>query len=55
MRLTAGFAANAAPGSRRAGRENEARSEFQSALTMAEDMGIEFAAAKARGYLQLPG
>jgi tetratricopeptide (TPR) repeat protein len=39
---------------RRAGRESEARSEFQSALMMAEDMGIESAAAKARRYLQLP-
>ena len=39
---------------RRAGRESEARSEFQSALMMAEDMGIESAAAKARAYLQLP-
>ena len=39
---------------RRAGRENEARSEIRSALTMAEDMGIESAPAKARGYLQLP-
>jgi len=39
---------------RRAGRESEARSEFQSALMMAEDMGIESAAAKARGYLQSP-
>ena len=37
---------------RRAGRESEARSEFQSALKMAEDMGIEPAAARARGYLQ---
>ena len=37
---------------RRAGRESEARSEFQSALMMAEDMGIESAVARARGYLQ---
>ena len=36
----------------RAGRESEARSEFQSALMMAEDMGIESAVARARGYLQ---
>jgi len=37
---------------RSAGRESEARSQFQSALTMAEDMGIESAVARARGYLQ---
>ena len=37
---------------RRAGRESEARTEFQSALMMAEEMGIEFAVARARGYLQ---
>jgi class 3 adenylate cyclase/tetratricopeptide (TPR) repeat protein len=37
---------------RRAGRESEARSEFQSALKMAEDIGIEPSAARARGYLQ---
>ena len=36
----------------RAGRENEARSQFQSALMMAEDMGIKSAVARARGYLQ---
>jgi hypothetical protein len=38
---------------RRAGRESEARSEFQSALVMGEDMGIESAVAMARGYLQV--
>ena len=38
---------------RSAGRESEARSEFQSALMMAEDMGIESAVARARGYLQV--
>jgi tetratricopeptide (TPR) repeat protein len=37
---------------RRAGRESEARSEFQSALIMAEEMAIESAVARARGYLQ---
>ena len=37
---------------RRAGRESEARSEFQSALTMAEEMAIESAVARARGYLR---
>jgi hypothetical protein len=37
---------------RRAGRESEARSEFQSALMMAEEMGIESAVARARGYLR---
>jgi tetratricopeptide (TPR) repeat protein len=37
---------------RRAGRESEARSEFQSALKMAEDIGIEPSAHRARGYLQ---
>ena len=36
----------------RAGRESEARSQFQSALMMAEDMGIKSAVARARGYLQ---
>ena len=36
----------------RASRESEARSQFQSALMMAEDMGIEFAVARARGYSQ---
>jgi tetratricopeptide (TPR) repeat protein len=39
-------------GARRADRENDARSEFQSALMMAEGMGIESAATRARGYLQ---
>jgi hypothetical protein len=36
----------------RAGRESEARSEFQSALIMAEEMSIESAVARARAYLQ---
>jgi len=37
---------------RRAGRENEAKSEFQSALELAEEMGILSAANKARQQLQ---
>ena len=37
---------------RREGRENEAKSEFQSALELAEEMGILSAADKARQQLQ---
>ena len=37
---------------RREGRENEAQSEFQSALELAEEMGILSAADKARQQLQ---
>jgi hypothetical protein len=37
---------------RRAGRENEAQSEFRSALELAEEMGILSAADKARQQLQ---
>jgi class 3 adenylate cyclase/tetratricopeptide (TPR) repeat protein len=37
---------------RQAGRESEARSEFQSGLEMAEHIGMTSAAEKARGYLQ---
>jgi hypothetical protein len=35
---------------RRAGRESEARPEFQSALIRAEEMDIKSAVARARGY-----
>jgi hypothetical protein len=37
---------------RREGRENEPKSEFQSALELAEEMGIMSAADKARQQLQ---